>query len=58
LGLHPQVAALQANRDGWVQAGLLAKLKQYGPKLRPCVRVDEQAGEFGDNADYRVIQGY
>jgi hypothetical protein len=58
--LQTEVAEMQANRDGWVKAGMLAKLDRCGPKSRPCVRVDESAGAFGDqgHSDYRVIQGY
>jgi len=42
----------------WMKAGMLARLERCGPKLRPCIRVDEGAGPFGDRSDYRVIQGY
>ncbi len=28
------------------------------PKARPCIRVDEGAGGFGDRDDFRVILGY
>jgi hypothetical protein len=37
---------------------MLAKLEKCGPKARPCVRVDEGAGAFGNQSDYRVILGY
>jgi len=53
-----EVAELQANREGWAMAGMLGKLERCGPKLRPCIRVDERDGSFGDHADYRVILGY
>jgi len=56
--LEAEVAELQANREAWVMAGLLGKLERCGPKSRPCIRVDERAGSFGDQADYRVILGY
>ncbi len=39
-------------------AGLLGKLERCGPKSRPCIRVDERTGSFGDQADYRVILGH
>lgn len=58
--LEAEVAEMQANHDGWVKAGMLGKLERCGPKARPCIRVDENAGAFqseGHN-DYRVIQGY
>jgi hypothetical protein len=56
--LAAEVAAMQANRDEWAKAGLLGKLERCGPRARPCIRVDEGAGGFGDRADYRVILGY
>jgi len=58
--LQSEVAEMQANRDGWVKAGMLARLERCGPKLRPCVRVNESAEPFegGGHTDYRVIQGY
>ena len=51
---------MQANRDEWVKVGMLGKLTQCGPKLRWCIRVDENAGAFGEpgHAEYRVILGY
>ena len=56
--LQAEVAELQANRDAWVKAGLMAKLERCGPKARPCIRVDESAGGFGERGDFRVILGY
>ena len=58
--LQAEVAEMQANRDEWAKAGMLAKLTRCNPGNRPCVRVDERAGTFeaGGNADYRVIRGY
>ncbi len=56
--LEAEVAELQANREEWAKTGMLGKLERCGPKLRPCIRVDERAGSFGDQADYRVILGY
>jgi hypothetical protein len=56
--LEAEIAQLQATQDGWVKAGMLGKLERCGPKARPCVRVDEGAGGFGDRGDYRVILGY
>jgi len=56
--LEAEVAQTQANREEWAQVGLLDKLERCGPKLRPCIRVDERAGSFEDHADYRVILGY
>ena len=56
--LQAAVAAMQANRDEWVKAGLIAKLERCGPKARPCVRINESAGAFGTSSDYRVLLGY
>jgi hypothetical protein len=56
--LEAEIAQLQAVRDGWEKAGMLGRLERCGPKARPCVRVDEGAGGFGDRGDYRVILGY
>ena len=53
-----EIAELNANRDGWVNARMLTKLGRCGPKARPCARVDESAGVFGERSDFRVIQGY
>ena len=56
--LEAQVSELQATHDDWVKAGMLGKLTHCDPGSRPCIRVDESAGSFGDQADYRVIKGY
>ena len=56
--LEGEISDLQARRDEWIAAGLLGRLDRCGPKNRPCVRVDESAGPFGDYSDYRVIRGY
>ena len=53
--LAAEVAEMRANWDEWAKMELLGKLERCGPKSRPCVRVNEGAGEFGDHADYRVI---
>ena len=51
--LQVEVAEMQASRDEWAKAGLLAKLERCGPKARPCVRVDEKAGTLGQKAQRR-----
>jgi hypothetical protein len=56
--LQAEVVEMQANRDDWAKAGLLTKLEKCGPKATPCVRVEEGAGAFGNQSDYRVILGY
>lgn len=56
--VQAEVAEMQANYDGWGKMGMLGKLERCGPKARPCIRVDESAGPFGERSEYRVIQGY
>ena len=56
--LAAEVVEMQANRDEWTKAGLMAKLTRCTPGNRPCVRVDEKAGAFGTASDYRVLLGY
>jgi cell division protein FtsB len=56
--LKGQVAEMQANREGWVKAGMLERLQSCGPGNRPCVRVNEAAGKFGKQEDIRVLGGY
>ena len=58
--LQAEVAELKANYDGWAKLGVQQKVIRCGPKLRPCIRVDENAGQFGSEGDvgYRVIWGY
>ena len=56
--LAAQVAQLQATQDAWVKAGMLGKIEHCGPRSRPCIQVDENAGPFGEHGEYRVIQGY
>ncbi len=56
--LEMEIGQLQAVRDGWVRAGMLGKLEHCGSKARPCIRVDEGAGGFGERGDYRVILRY
>jgi hypothetical protein len=56
--LEAEIADLRVNHDAWVKAGMLGKIERCGPHARPCIRVDEGAGAFGDQGDYRVILGY
>lgn len=53
-----EITKLQASHDAWVKAGMLGKLDRCGPKQRPCVQVDESAGSYGNQSDYRIIRGY
>jgi hypothetical protein len=56
--LQGEITELQANHDAFVRAGMLGKLTYCGPSSRPCIQVDENAGAFGTNSDYRIIMGY
>jgi hypothetical protein len=56
--LEVAVAELQARHEDWIRQGMLGKMERCGPRDRPCIRVDEGAGRFGESGDYRVILGY
>ena len=56
--LRAEVAELKANRDALVREGLLARIVRCTPGNRPCVRIDEAAGVYGEQKDYRVLRGY
>ena len=58
--LQAEVAELQANYDSWVKAGVQQKVIRCNPGNRPCIRVDENAGDFNSQgySGYRVIWGY
>jgi hypothetical protein len=53
--LQTEIAQLEANREAWVKAGMESTLSRCGPKKRPCVKVDESAGSFGEQGNYRFI---
>ena len=59
--LQQEIANLQANKETWVQAGMLDKITRCGSDSRLCVAVDENAGQFGPQGgpyDLRVLKGY
>ncbi len=58
--LQSQVAELKANYDGWVKTGFQGKIIRCNPGNRPCIRINESAGNFSkeEKGDYRVIYGY
>ena len=56
--LEAKIAGLQGTRDTLERAGAKAGINKCGPSARLCIRVDEAAGPFGDQADYRIIRGY
>lgn len=56
--LQADVAELSTNYDDWKKAGMLEKITHCNPGHRPCIRIDEKAGAFGDDQhDYRIIYG-
>ena len=55
--LLAEIAGLQGQRDELVRSGALAEVVRCGPARRLCIRVDE-AGQYGDPPDYRMILGY
>ncbi len=56
--LEAKITGLQDTRDMLERAGAKAGINKCGPSARLCIRVDEGAGSFGDQADYRIIRGY
>ena len=56
--LEANITGLQDTRDMLERAGAKAGINKCGPSARLCIRVDEAAGPFGDQADYRIIRGY
>lgn len=56
--LQAELAEMRATRDAWAAAGLLARLERCGAKRLPCVRIDKDAGAFGEGSDYRVLRSY
>jgi hypothetical protein len=56
--LQLEVAELRANSDAWIKSGMATKLRRCGPKKRWCIAVDEAAGAFGEQSDYRLVKGF
>ena len=56
--LRAEVAELRANREALVREGMLARIVRCNPGNRPCVRIDETAGVYGEQRDHRVLRGY
>ena len=56
--LEAKITGLQDTSDMLERAGAKAGINKCGPSARLCIRVDEAAGPFGDQADYRIIRGY
>ena len=55
--LKAEVVGLLVNREALAMAGMLGKLERCGRKSRSCIRVDERARGYGNQADHRVILG-
>ena len=60
--LQQDVANLKADKETWVQAGMLDKITRCGPDNRPCVAVNEDAGAYhytdGGPSNLMILQGY
>jgi cell division protein FtsB len=56
--LEAEIAGLEDKRDQLVSLGARATLNRCGDGARPCIRINEAAGSFGDPPDYRIIKGY
>jgi AcrR family transcriptional regulator len=56
--LRGEIAMLQANHAAWVKAGMLDKITYCEPGNRPCVAINQSAGTYGKNREYRVLKGY
>lgn len=55
--LQLEVAELRANSDAWIKSGMATKLRRCGSKKRWCIAVDEAAGAFGEQSEYRLVKG-
>ena len=47
-----------ATLERLAQEGGAIQLSQCGESRRLCVRIDEDAGVYGENGTYRVLEGY
>jgi cell division protein FtsB len=56
--LEAEIAGLEDKRDQLLSLGARATISQCGDGARPCIRINEAAGSFGDPPDYRIIKGY
>ena len=56
--LQGEITVLQANHAAWVKAGMLDKITYCEPGNRPCVAINQSAGTYGKNREYRVLKGY
>ncbi len=56
--LRGEIAMMRGNHAAWVKKGMLDKLSSCGPERRPCVAINQGAGAYGKDGDYRVLKGY
>lgn len=56
--LKHDIAQMQDHYDDFKASGVLQELHRCNPGNRPCIRVDMNAGVFGDAGDVRIIKGY
>lgn len=56
--LRAEKAQLEASIADLEQRGAKLQISHCGPERRLCVAVDDYAGIFGKDADYRIAKGY
>lgn len=56
--LRAEKAQLEASIADLEQRGGKLQISHCGPERRLCVAVDDYAGIFGKDADYRIAKGY
>lgn len=57
-GQIDEIASHNATLERLAQEGGAIQLSQCGESRRLCVRIDEDAGVYGENGTYRVLEGY
>lgn len=56
--LRTEKSQLEASIADLEQRGGKLKISHCGPERRLCVAVDDYAGIFGKEGDYRIAKGY
>ena len=57
--LVEEVAALKASAADFANRAGKAQLSTCGDKRRLCIKIDKNAGSYGDNKEaYAIIKGY
>lgn len=55
---HTEKSLLEASIADLKQRGGKLQISHCGPERRLCVAVDDYAGIYGKEADYRIAKGY